>query len=259
MEEGLIDAAVAASAADGTSPRGVVARSEEEIIHCAGNSYEASFSLEALNRLPEGNRERLAVVGLPCQVEALGKMRAHPASETARIRNVRLVLGLFCGWALLPHAFHEFLRQRIDPREVIKFDIPHHPANSFDVYDRSGVTSIDLDQIRPYVNPACTYCMDMTSEFADISVGSGRRMYGWNTVVIRNERGQELYEKAKCRGLIEEMPYPQENLDHLKQASLSKKRRALERIIRKTGSEDNLIYLAGSTERRQEFLSLLEP
>ena len=258
MEEGLIDAAVASMAADGTSPRGVVARSEAEVLHCAGNSYEASFSLEALNRLPEENSERLAVVGLPCQVEALGKMRAHPASETARIKNVRLVLGLFCGWALLPHAFHEFLRQTIDPREVIKFDITHHPANSFDIYDRSGVTSIDLDRIRPYVNPACGYCMDMTSEFADISVGSGRRMYGWNTVVIRSERGQEIYEKARSRGMIEVMPYPPENLEHLKRASLEKKKRALENIVRKTGSDDNLMYLAGSTARRREFLSLLE-
>jgi coenzyme F420 hydrogenase subunit beta len=235
-----------------------VARSEEEVLRCAGNSYEASFSLEALNRLPEESQERLAVVGLPCQVEALGKMRAFPTSDAARIKNVRLTLGLFCGWALLPHAFHEFLRHTVDPREVVKFDIPHHPANTFDIYDRSGVISIGLDRIRPFVNPACSYCMDMTSEFADISVGSGRRMYGWNTVVVRSERGQELYEKAKARGMIAEMAYPRENLAHLKRASLNKKKQALENITRKSGSSDNLIYLACTASRRQDFLSLLE-
>jgi len=258
LDEGLIDAAVAAITSDDWSPLGIVARSEREILRCAGNSYEASFSLEALNRLPEESQERLAVVGLPCQVEALAKMQAYHTKATARIRNVRLVLGLFCGWALMPRAFHEFLRKTVDPRQVIKFDIPHHPANSFDIYDRSGAISIELDRIRPFVNPGCSYCLDMTSEFADISVGSGRRMYGWNTVVIRSERGQELYEMAQSKGVIAETAYPEENLVHLKRASLNKKKLALERIIHKSGSKDDLIYLAGSATRRQEFLSLLE-
>ena len=97
----------------------------------------------------------------------------------------------------------------------------------------------------------------MTSEFADISVGSGRRMYGWNTVIIRSQRGLELYEKARTRGLIAEIPYPGENLEHLKQASLNKKRRALESIIARSGSKDDLIYLSGSAARRQELLSLI--
>jgi coenzyme F420-reducing hydrogenase beta subunit len=93
--------------------------------------------------------------------------------------------------------------------------------------------------------------MDMTAEFADISVGSGRRAYlGWNTVLVRTEAGTELIERAKAKRTIEIQTLPAENLNKLKVAALNKKKLALKNIRRKTGNKKDLFYLSLSKNIR---------
>ena len=193
MSEGIIDGAVETKMSDEKSPHGFVARNREGLLQCAGNSYEPGATLEALNRIPSNSKEKVAVVGLPCQVAAVSKMKANPPRNRADIHNVKLVVGLFCGWAFSPGIFHQYLKDHVNLSQVKKFDIPHHPAHSFDVYTAKGKESIELDEVRDFINPACGYCGDMTSQFADISVGSGHAKFmGWNTVIVRTENGENL-------------------------------------------------------------------
>jgi coenzyme F420 hydrogenase subunit beta len=224
LGEGIIDAAVETKISGDKVPTGFIARSREELLQCAGNSYEVSPVLEALNSIPSDSNEKLGVVGLPCHVEALAKMKTYPPQNRVNINNVKLVVGLFCGW-VLADGFHQFLEDNFDLKRVGKFDIPHHPDHTFDLYTESGKKSVELDDIRKFINPGCMYCWDMTSEFADISVGSGRAMFkGWNTVIVRTETGSELMNIAKEHAL-EIQPIPDESLTHLKKAALNKKRK----------------------------------
>jgi len=243
MQEGIIDGAVETKMSDDKSPRGSLARNKEEILQCAGNSYEPSGSLESLNRILRDSNEKLAVVGLPCQVAAVSKMKTYPSRNGMDIDNVKLVIGLFCGWSLSPGLFHQFLQGKLDLSQVVKFDIPHHPAHTLDVYTTSGKKSFELEDIRKFINPACRYCCDMTSQFADISVGSGRaRFKGWNTVIVRSKIGADLAEIANRKGMIEIQPIPDESLTHLKEAALTKVKRAIQNIIEQTGSNQDLGY-----------------
>jgi coenzyme F420 hydrogenase subunit beta len=68
--------------------------------------------------------------------------------------------------------FYEFLKNKGDIPKIRKFDIPPPPANRFDVYQGEEVKSFSLNEIRDYRMQACAYCLDMTAEFADISVGA---------------------------------------------------------------------------------------
>jgi len=243
LTEGMIDGAVETKLDDEKVPHGFIARNREELLECAGVSYEPSPVLEAINPLPKENSERFGFVGLPCHVASLSKMKLSPPAHRANIENVKLTIGLFCGWTL-SHGFHRFLQERFDLSNAIKFDIPHHPAHSFDVYTKSETQSVDLDEITPFINKACRYCIDMTAEFADISVGSGRAMFkGWNTVIIRTKTGAEILDIAKGRQAIETQPIPAESLTNLKRASLNKKKRSLQNIISMTGGVDDLLYL----------------
>jgi coenzyme F420 hydrogenase subunit beta len=135
------------------------------------------------------------------------------------------------------------LRENLDLPQVKKFDIPPPPANRFDAYTRSGTVSFPLEQIRKFAMPTCAYCLDMTSEFSDISVGSVEGIEGWNTVIIRTEAGAELMEMAKAKGKLETDNLPARNLAHLKQASLFKKKRALKEIINRGGNKQDLLYI----------------
>jgi len=174
---------------------------------------------------------------------ALSKMRQEPPQDRMNIGNVKLVVGLFCTWALSLDGFHQFLKENLDLPQVTKFDIPPPPANIFEAYTPSDKISFPLDEIRRFVMPACAYCLDMTSEFADISVGSVEGIKGWNTVIVRTDVGAQLIEMAKGKGKLEVDTLPPENLAHLKEASLLKKKRALHEIITKSGDRKNLLYV----------------
>jgi len=91
--------------------------------------------------------------------------------------------------------------------------------------------------------PTCAYCLDMTSEFADISVGSVEGIEGWNTIIVRTANGAKLLEMARKQGKLEIDALPAANLAHLKEAALNKKKRALGEIIRRTGDKKKLLYL----------------
>ena len=248
LEQGLVDVVSCSKMDEDRSPHGCLARTREELLSCSGSSYEASYSLEAYRSLPKDSKEKIAVVGLGCQTEALGKMKNQPPKNNPDPANIKLTIGLFCGWALLPKTFHPFLKKICDMSDVCKFDIPHTPHYSFDTLMGSNgqVNSMSLDEIRPYINPACDYCWDMTAEFSDISVGSaGSAFPGWNTVVVRTAAGAQLMELAKSKKILAIHDLPQERLNHLKKAALNRKKKALENIVKKTGSKSDLLFVTG--------------
>jgi coenzyme F420-reducing hydrogenase beta subunit len=94
----------------------------------------------------------------------------------------------------------------------------------------------------------------MTSEFADVSVGSVEGIEGWNTVVVRTKVGAELVSLAREKGELETGSLPAANLAHLKEAALIKKKRNLGEIVKRTGDQKNLLYLGLSQQVADKLL-----
>ena len=63
---------------------------------------------------------------------------------------------------------------------------------------------------------------------------------------MRTAKGQELLDETKRAKMIEVSDVPRANLRHLQEAALLKKKRALENIVKRTGSKDDLLYLRGA-------------
>ena len=222
LSEGIIDAAIGTRLSDGktkdgllarnivtsmsgdSSPVGILARSKKEVLQTAEADYATARVLSTLNSIPKESSERLAMIGLPCQVASVSKRKMSPPENRAKMDNVRLVISLFCA-----------TKRWLEPGED-----------------------------RKYINEACSYCWDWTGEFADISVGSGRAKFkDWNIVVVRTNAGAELVDVAKGKGALETQPIPDESLAIEEKASLDKKKRALKNIVAKTGDRKNLLYL----------------
>jgi coenzyme F420 hydrogenase subunit beta len=256
LEQGLIDAAVLTASDGNMLPGGTLASTAAQVRDRAKSNYVAAPTLAAFNR--ESSREdvhRIGVVATPCQALALAKMRASPLENRNNIDKLNLVVGLFCTWALRYDDFARFLAERMPLAQIVKFDIPPPPANIFQVFTESDRIDIPLDQVRPFIRPGCDVCLDMTAEFTDISVGAAEGVAGWNTLITRSDAGRELVEAAQAKGVIETKPLPDQNLAHLKEASLNKKKRGLEKVIETTGSEENLLYLRLTGETVTELLS----
>ena len=254
LEAGIIDVALAARMDADKTPHGFAARTKEQLLETSGTSYEPCPTLQTLNQLPDDSNEKLGVVSLPCHSEAIAKMKTYSTRNRVNIENVKLVIGLFCGWTLA-EGFHQFMQERFNLPSVVKFDIPHHPGHTFDAFfEDASKKEIELEDIRNFINPACAFCWDMTAEFADISVGSGRAKYrGWNTLMVRTEAGAEIVALAKRKGLLETQPLPEENVANLKSAALNKKKNAVRKLRAKYNGQ--LGYLGLSDAIAKELSS----
>jgi coenzyme F420 hydrogenase subunit beta len=90
---------------------------------------------------------------------------------------------------------------KVDVNDVKKTDIN---KGKFIVYTNSGEElTVPIKEIGPLAREDCEVCFDLTSESADISIGSIGSPSGWNTVLIRTETGKELYNKLIESNLIE--------------------------------------------------------
>lgn len=244
IKEGIIDAAVLTGRDVNSLPQGHIVRNREDIMACAGSIYTSGPTLEAFNREPWNGEERIGIVGLPCMVLALAKMRTSSLEMRTSIDRVDLVIGLFCTWALDYEPFMAFLRERFGDRTIGKVDITPPPERVMKITAGDELYDIPLDEIRSFIRPGCHVCPDMTSEFSDISVGTVEGEEGWNTVLVRSERGEKLVKRAESEGVIESQPLPVDKLSHLKEASLLKKRRAIDTMNDRGELEDGYLTLS---------------
>ena len=258
LEEGFIDAAVLSKAGEngdeGTlDPAGCLVTDPEEIRECGGSSFQIPPTMETLNEaLKEDKYKKLGFVGTPCKTLAAYKMMSKPFDETDNnAGNIGMVFGLFCGWGLDWKGMEEF-------GDASHVDILPSKYHRMDLGDKQ----IDLDEVLPLVRKNCGYCYDMTSEFADISIGGARSDKGWdvdkdwNQLIVRSEKGQKLVDIAREKGVLEFREFGGDGaktaaLDKLRKASAGKRSRAIKALMKKYG---NLEYLEPSKDAFKEYM-----
>jgi len=224
LETGKIDAAVLAKSEDRISAEPKIARKRKEVLECAGSKYVVCPTVIGVLEAIKQEKGKIGVVGTPCQVTAVRKMQASNFEIGAD--KTGLLIGLFCTWAVSPDAYG-YIRDLVAPAKVVKLDVPPPPANIFVLQTKAKRIEVPLDEVRKFIMPACNVCFDMTNEFADISVGTVEGEEDWNTVIVRTKEGEKILQGAIDAGAIETKPLQKERLDHLREASLTRKRRVL--------------------------------
>jgi coenzyme F420 hydrogenase subunit beta len=250
LKEGVVQAGILTPRDGDLLPEGKVIKNRREILSCAGSTYVSGPTLEALNRGPWKGKERIGIVGLPCQVLALARMKASKHEKRTPIGRVDLVVGLFCTWALDYKPFMAFLNERVGRDSIEKLNITPPPERILEVTSGKTLHRIPVDDIRSFIRPSCRVCLDMTAELSDISVGTVEGKEGWNTLIVRTAIGEDVLKRAKKTGIIETRTLPQNNLNHLIEASLLKKRRALDALIEKGGIEKGYLRLSARLVNR---------
>jgi coenzyme F420 hydrogenase subunit beta len=250
LREKMIQAAVLTPRDGDLLPQGKIIKGRKEILGCAGSSYVSGPTLEALNKGPWKGEERIGIVGLPCQVLSLARMKTSALEKRTPIDRVDLVIGLFCTWALEYKPFMAFLHGRVGGSAIKKLDITPPPERILEVTGDGPLHRVPVDEIRPFIRPSCKICLDMTAELSDISVGTVEGKKSWNTVIVRTDMGEKVLMEAKKARVIETRVLPEDNLNHLKEASLLKKRRALDALKEKGGIEKGYLTLSANLIKR---------
>ena len=226
LKEGFIDAAVLTDQKDMLAvPRLVT--SAEEVADCAGSKFMAAPTLAALHQGARQGYERLGVVGTPCQLTAVAQMRTNPLELQEFKDPVALTVGLFCTWAIDTRKLIPLLTECIGDACVHAMDLPPPPSETMIIDTDRDRVQIPLERVRPLIPKGCTLCVDMTSEWSDISVGVLEGRPGWNTMIVRSRVGEQLLHNACRNGYLETRPLPAQNLEHLCSAAAGKKKRAL--------------------------------
>ena len=252
LDEGLIDTAILAEDGGGFLPQGAMVRKGSDPGKWGKSKFVVSPGLAAFHRAAKGAAEKIGVVATPCQALALAKMRLKPFPEQdSNIDKLKLVIGLFCGWALSWRELKKLLEEKFGAGSVLNLDIPPSKHNSMEVHTRSGIVEVPIDEVLPLVRKSCRHCLDMTAEFSDLSVGSGRSpegweaARGWNQVIVRTRAGQDLLDLGRSRKALEFRDMPEGNLERLKRASWKKKRTGIRNLTEMSGSPEDLLYLDG--------------
>ena len=226
LEKGYVETAVLTDR-EGIQPFPCRAFSADDVLKCSSSKYTSAPTLSAVNESIKEGRERIGVVGTPCQVLAVSKIRRNILKKGESPDPVSLVIGLFCTWALDFKKFEAFIAKQTDIEKITKVDIPPPPAEIMEIFTENGKKEIPLSEVRELIPNTCSYCLDMTAEFSDISVGVMEGKPDLNTLIVRTERGQQIVEEAQKAGFLVLDDMPDENLEHLKEAAGNKKKRAL--------------------------------
>ncbi len=224
LENNIVDAFVLANSKDGIYAEPIIAKNRTDVLKCARSKYVVCPVVERVVETIDHEDGAVGFVGTPCQTIAVRKMQASKFENNAE--RVKLSIGLFCTWALNPEV-KSFLSNKIGSSKVLKLDIPPPPANIFIVQTEREKIQFPLDGLRRFIMPSCNVCFDMTNEFADISVGMVEGEESWNTVIVRTDKGKEILQRAMKNGILETRPLERERLDHLREASLTRKKRVL--------------------------------
>jgi coenzyme F420 hydrogenase subunit beta len=262
LSDGIIDVAVVSDQKENLLSESTAISDSNRILARGKSKFVVSPTVATFNEAAKGSSKRIGLVATPCQALALARMRGFPADgDEEKTAKLKLVIGLFCGWALSWEALKPLLDHKFGTARILKVDIPPSKHQCMEVTTETGVIEIPLSEIEKTVRKNCSYCFDMTCEFSDISVGSGRSPEGWavdkgwNQVIVRTALGQDLLELARTRGLLEFKPVPAGNLEKLKTASMNKKRNCLRHLSEKSGHPEDLIYLDGQDSVVQQVLT----
>jgi len=258
LEKGYVDGAVL-TGQEGILPIPRIVMNPEDVLLCTLSRYTAAPTLSAVNRAIEEGLSRIGIVSTPCQTLSTAMLRANPLGEKDFTDPVGLVVGIFCTWALDFRVFEPFIASRVDINTITKIDIPPPPAEAMEIYTNNGnKIQIPLEEIRNLVPDTCSYCMDMTSEFSDISVGVLEGDPGKNTLIIRTERGKMIVDEAVREGYLIVDDMPEINLEHLKWAAGNKKKKALLKahkngMVNNRG-KDKISYIRLNNETLEEII-----
>jgi len=203
LEEKIVDAAIVVTADIFMNTRPMIAKDFEDVRKSAKVKYIWAPVLAKLREaMLDESVQSIAVVGVPCAIQALEMINRSKLKRYKK--KIKLRIGLFC-WEIFRHILisemiHKELQLDIDPRRIWMFDIRHRKL-VVELMD-STEYHIPLETASRYARKGCTYCVDFTSEWSDMSVGNAGAKKDFLTVITRTELGDKLIKDMVEQGKL---------------------------------------------------------
>ena len=200
LDEGLIDAVVTVTEDRWTlKPSSVVITKSDVLIQQAGSRYSWWVPLLAAlkHAVIEKKYKRIAVVGVPCAVQAVARMRESDNDLLKPYaKSIRVIIGLFCTESFDYSALVQGkLRDHyhIEPQEIRKLDV----KGKLEIIKQDNTTTVvPLAELETCIREGCHYCTDLTAVLSDISAGAVGSPAGFTTLIVRTPTGKGFFDSA---------------------------------------------------------------
>jgi len=243
LDDGFIDGAiVTGEGSEPWKPKGRLVTEKEDLLNYEGTIYSLSPIIQTLKEASEKSKKRkLAIVGTPCQVQALRRMEVGKELSKKLISNIKLIIGLFCMESYPYEKVVDTVEKKLNLKieDITKFDIK---KGKFIAETEKKKEKIPVKEMKPLMYSFCETCLDFSSKLADLSIGNVGAPENHNVILSRTEIGEDALKIAKRQNLeIERLADNiKPGLSLTKKLSEKKKQNRLEEI-KKRWKEDKPI------------------
>ncbi|NOX34184.1 MAG: 4Fe-4S dicluster domain-containing protein [Deltaproteobacteria bacterium] len=152
-----------------------------------------SPSASELKELKKHSLERVAFVGVPCQVNTIRKMQSLGLVPSDIIHYC---FGVFCsGNYYFTESFLRGLeaKYRFRYEEIERINVKDDFIISLSTGEHLLIPLYELEKVRRL---ACNFCDDFSAGYADISFGGTGAQSGWITAITRTDNGRSVFRDA---------------------------------------------------------------
>ena len=206
LENDVIDGALVSAFDEEAGPwrtKPALVTDRAGVIATAGSRYTYCANTLAYPEAAAAKLERLALVGMGCQVSAPGVMQSRKAGKVAR--RLGLTIGLLCSKTFDDAIFEELFEPNygVKREDIVKMNI----KGVFQLWLKDGrFVEVPLKECHAFTREGCKSCPDFAAEHADLSTGGIGESNDWTLVLVRTEQGRDLLEKMKAAGVVETRP-----------------------------------------------------
>jgi coenzyme F420-reducing hydrogenase beta subunit len=193
LNRGLVEGVVCVQNTkdDRFQPMPIIARTPEEILAARVNKPTLSPNLSVLEQIEQSGLKRLLVIGVGCQIQALRAVEDKLGLEQL------YVLGTPCVDNVTRAGLQKFLETTSrSPETVVHYEFMQDFRVHFKHEDGSTETvpffGLNTKELKDVFAPSCMSCFDYVNGLADLVVGYMGAPFGWQWIVVRNDRGQGM-------------------------------------------------------------------
>jgi len=206
-------------------PKPMVITDSDELLDAIDRKYDPNPLLTVLKET--SNFKKVAFVGLACHVLALKKLQyaayayqeALPSlSKTARklTKNIDVVIGLGCMCRFGKGKWDVILKEYgVDSEEMVTKHYEERISGDYVFHlEDGGEARVPHRRIIEYPHHMCFLCRDYDGYFSDITIDRSEYQE-YSTVLIRNEKGEDIFNQCLERDLMNTRDIPDEGRDFL--------------------------------------------
>ena len=182
--------------ADRFQPMPIIARTPEEVLAARVNKPTLSPNLSVLEEIERSGMQRLLVIGVGCQIQALRAVEHQLGLEKL------YVLGTPCVDNVTRAGLQKFLDTTSkSPDTVVHYefmqDFQVHFKHEDGSIEKVPFFGLNTKELKDVFAPSCMSCFDYVNSLADLVVGYMGAPFRWQWIVVRNDTGQEMLDLVK--------------------------------------------------------------